>query len=323
MDLCAEGEELEMFDTDTLKQVIQYKWQCYGLKHHLLGCVMHLINTFLIVLYIILSYYHEPKEDNVIILLLAIGITYPASYEVFQIAKVGIIEYLSDTWNYADMIYVTLSLTNIYFQTHFGAFHIVSRTIMCLIVLQLVNKTFFFLRIFPVLTPIVVMITSVIYDLRIFMFFYFILITFFCLLYAVLGLGNPEENAKNFKNGIDPEGVASEYKAVGLMVGEFMWTFRMSMGDFSAIGAQKTLSEIESKIFWFLWLITTIMTCIIFLNFVVAEACASYAKVKEYLFSVIEREKAVLISECEQMTMNCMRNKMKYPKYLIVRETEN
>lgn len=75
---------------------------------------------------------------------------------------------------------------------------------MCLIVLQLINKTFFFLRIFPSLTPIVVMITSVIYDLRIFMFFYFILIMFFCLLYAVLGLGVPEENAKNFENGIDP-----------------------------------------------------------------------------------------------------------------------
>lgn len=95
------------------------------------------------------------------------------------------------------------------------------------------------------------------------------------------------------------------------------------MGDFSAIGAQKTLSVIESKIFWLLWLTTTIMTCIIFLNFVVAEACAIYSKVKEYLGPVIQREKAVLISESEEMQMNCARNKTKYPKYLIVRETEN
>lgn len=221
------------------------------------------------------------------------------------------------------MIYVSLSLTNIYFQVQEGPYHIASRAIMCLIVLQIVNKTFFFLRIFPSLTPIVVMITSVIYDLRIFMFFYFIMISFFCLLYAVIGLGQPQQNAIDFENGIDPSGVAKEYQSVGLLVGEFMWTFRMSMGDFSAIGAQKTLTKIESKIFWLLWLITVIMTCIIFLNFVVAEACASYSKVKEYLGPVIEREKAVLISESEEMQMNCMRNKIKYPKYLIVRETEN
>jgi hypothetical protein len=151
--------------------------------------------------------------------------------------KMGISGYLKDTWNYADMIYVSLSLFNIYSQIDKGPYHIVSRTIMCLIILQIVNKTFFFLRIFPSLTPIVVMITSVIYDLRIFMLFYFIMISFFCLLYAVLGLGMPEENSNNFKNGIDPKGVASEYQAVGLLVGEFMWTFRMSMGDFSAIGA--------------------------------------------------------------------------------------
>jgi len=152
---------------------------------------MHFINTFLIVLYIILSYYNEPKEDNVIILLLAIGITYPTCYEVVQVLKIGVAGYLSDTWNYADMIYVSLSLTNIYFQIKVGPYHIVSRSIMCCIVLQLVNKTFFFLRIFPILTPIVVMITSVIYDLRIFLFFYFIMVAFFCLLYAVLGLGMP------------------------------------------------------------------------------------------------------------------------------------
>ena len=115
------------------------------------------------------------------------------------------------------------------------------------------------------------------------MFFYFIMITFFGLLYAVLGLGKPEDNLADYNRGIDPTGAAKEYKSVGLLFGEFMWTFRMSMGDFSAIGASKTLEPIEGRIFWFLWLATTILTCIIFLNFVVAEACASYAKVKDYL----------------------------------------
>lgn len=63
---------------------------------------------------------------------------------------------------------------------------------MAIIVLLLIAKTFFFLRIFPTLTPIVVMLTNVIYDLRIFLFFYTILILLFSQLFAVLGLGNAQ-----------------------------------------------------------------------------------------------------------------------------------
>jgi hypothetical protein len=47
---------------------------------------------------------------------------------------------------------------------------------MMTIVTILISKTFFFLRIFPVLTPIVVMIINVIDDLKVFLAFYFILV---------------------------------------------------------------------------------------------------------------------------------------------------
>ena len=73
---------------------------------------------------------------------------------------------------------------------------------MCIIVILLITKTFFFLRIFPVLTPIVVMINNVVYDLRIFMFFYLILISLFCQIYAILGLGNDYTNT--IRGYIDP-----------------------------------------------------------------------------------------------------------------------
>ena len=68
---------------------------------------------------------------------------------------------------------------------------------------------------------------------------------------------------------------------------------------------------------------TALMTCVIFLNFVVAEAMGSYERVNEYLESVIQRERAVLISESEQMTIDRFKTQEKYPKFLIVRETEN
>ena len=190
-------------------------------------------------------------------------------------------------WNYADILNIILSLINIYMQLMVGPYEIQCRIIMCLMVINITVKSFFFMRIFPSLTPVVVMLSKVIYDLRIFLFFYGTLLFFFCLLYSVLGLGNDrlrdgDEDKRFLKasatsgggggggsssttlinsnqsetegfldfftrdRGIDPNGAAKEYHAVGLLVGEFMWTFRISMGDFSAIDASKKLSPVES-----------------------------------------------------------------------------
>ena len=80
-----------------------------------------------------------------------------------------------------------------------------------------------------------------------------------------------------------------------------MWTLRLSMGDFSAIGPSSGLAKAENWIFWILWLMIVIVTCIIFLNFIVAEASASYTKVVEALEEFILVEKAALIFEAEAM----------------------
>ena len=79
---------------------------------------------------------------------------------------------------------------------------------MCVIVLALLVKTFFFLRIFPLLTPIVVMLSEVIYDLRVFLLFYVILISFFSQIFAVLGLGNDYDTKYTGDSLVDPEGAA-------------------------------------------------------------------------------------------------------------------
>jgi len=121
---------------------------------------------------------------------LAIGVAYPAFYEFFQIVKVGASDYFVSVWNYIDVINILLSLINIYMQISVGPYEIQCRIIMCLMVINITVKTFFFLRIFPSLTPIVVMIQKVIYDLRIFLFFYTTMLFFFSLLFCVLGLGN-------------------------------------------------------------------------------------------------------------------------------------
>ena len=52
MTICGDTEELEVFETDALQQVIQFKWDKYGKNHHLLGCIMHLFYTLIIIIYV-------------------------------------------------------------------------------------------------------------------------------------------------------------------------------------------------------------------------------------------------------------------------------
>jgi hypothetical protein len=71
-----------------------------------------------------------------------------------------------------------------------------------------------------------------------------------------------------------------------------------------------------------MWLLITIVTSIIFLNFIVAEASASYVKVTETLELVIWKESASLILEAEDMIKDRDRTIDKYPKCMIVRRVQ-
>ena len=78
------------------------------------------------------------------------------------------------------------------------------------------------------------MLTNVIYDLRIFLLFYTILIVLFSLLIGILGVGNkkvPGEFQDNYENE-DSDYPGEEYKYTGLFVGNLLSTLRMSLGDF-------------------------------------------------------------------------------------------
>ena len=81
-----------------------------------------------------------------------------------------------------------------------------------------------------------------------------------------------------------------------------MTSLRVSIGDFSCIGSSTTLTVAENWIFWIIWLLAVIITNVVFLNFIVAEASASYAKVTETLEAIIQREKAAMIGEAQSMS---------------------
>ena len=92
---------------------------------------------------------------------------------------------------------------------------------------------------------------------------------------------------------------------------------------FSLIGGSVYLEDFENYSFWIIFFLGLVMTNIIFLNFVIAEAGNSYNEVKECLEQFILREKAALIDEAEQMIPRVVRSDKWYPKYVIVREFDN
>ena len=111
---------------------------------------------------------------------------------------------------------------------------------MTIILLQQLYKTFFFLRIFDSLSYIVTMLNQVLYDLRVFLLFYFILLIIFSFIFAVLGVGN--KNFGTYKEYYGEmtleEGIYSEvepmleYYHIGLLLGYLITTLRMSLSDF-------------------------------------------------------------------------------------------
>ena len=112
-----------------------------------------------------------------------------------------------------------------------------------------------------------------------------------------------------------------EYNNVGLFFGYLFYTLRIAMGDFD-FDAATYLTDEEKVIYWVICLMVVVLTCIIFLNFIIAEASASYAKVKDALVAMINKELSALIGEAEGLFPPNRKTRMLFPKYVIIREIE-
>ena len=87
-----------------------------------------------------------------------------------------------------------------------------------------------------------------------------------------------------------------------MFIGQFFWTFRVSLGDFDLFSGISEFPDYLAWFFWFVWLLAVIISNIIFLNFIIAEASASYSHVAEQLEQTINKEKIIMILEAETMT---------------------
>ena len=81
-----------------------------------------------------------------------------------------------------------------------------------------------------------------------------------------------------------------------------MSTIRVSLGEYDIIEDAAKLPNLPNILFWLTWVMCVLVTNIILMNFIIAEACAWYKIVSINLDQVIWKEKANLIVESESMT---------------------
>lgn len=219
-------------------------------------------------------------------------------------------------------------------------FNLASKTVMIIVIGLNTVQTFQFMRIFGSYTPIVVMLNNVFWDLKVFLLFYTILIFLFSIVMSVIGYGNGLRGVnylfwKAFHEDIEthtsPDPAVDgkiipkapfpgvEYVHVGLAIGNFFDVFRISLGDYASLETAVFLSVEDNFLYWIMWLLIVVIGCIIFLNFIIAEASHSYEVVSERLEEFIQIEKAKMIGEAEGMRPSHMKSMQDFPKFIIIR----
>ena len=101
-----------------------------------------------------------------------------------------------------------------------------------------------------------------------------------------------------------------------------MTVTRISLGDFD-FDAPTLLDPWLNIIFWISWYCITIIMCVIFLNFIIAEVGSSYNSVTLEIDGMVLKERALLIKESEDMMKLAERtSNLYFPKFLVSRQNE-
>jgi hypothetical protein len=221
---------------------------------------------FLVILfaYTITVYVHAEKE-NVLIWVMFVISLYPTTIELILMFKLGVSEYFSDFGNLMNMIYIFSAVSMSIVHGLNGPDTMASKWLTCINGILVIRRTFYILKIFESLSPIVTMLIGVIIDLKDFMTFYFIQCALFSLMLGVLGV---------------TDGMG-EYTELGYLSGNFITMMRLSMGDFVLIGSIEGKTPGEQICLWVVWLLSVLVNCIVFMNFIVAQASATYSAVSE------------------------------------------
>lgn len=138
------------------------------------------------------------------------------------------------------------------------------------------------------------------FDLKSFATFYVLILVLFACLLSIIDWGN-------FEFSDDPDvrfleyngsGIGDEYVKLSKFLARVVAILRISMGDLD-FAASDFLNPFENHCFWFVLILSIIVTNVIFMNFIIAEVSTSYATVMAELDVTLLRERGGLINEAQ------------------------
>ena len=156
MSAIAESEELPIFKTDLVRDMIEYKWGAYAANRHRFGAMVHLCYVGTLIYYISDIFLRDEKYNDKnerisppanydTLYLLMVCLVYPLLYDGRQMVKQGV-DYLQDFWNYVDILHIGLGYFNCYCQMQ-DTWGLLSKITIIFVILICLIKTFFFMRI--------------------------------------------------------------------------------------------------------------------------------------------------------------------------------
>jgi len=124
------------------------------------------------------------------------------------------------------------------------------------------------------------MMKNVMQDLKVFMLFHLLFIVMLSAILDILGYGNCRESDIECNEAKETVRFypGYEYDKLTVFQANIFETIRYSLADFN-FEQIKYMNDYEVFMFWAVWLVIVVITCIIFLNFIIAEVSESYARV--------------------------------------------
>lgn len=114
MDLLANTDQIEVFDTLPVQDLIEFKWRAYSQHFHFVFAIIHMIYLLTFILYVNFIYINREFENKLYFILMMVTCNSVALvYDCTQLYRSGIIEYYGDVWNYIDVAHIYGGFANL------------------------------------------------------------------------------------------------------------------------------------------------------------------------------------------------------------------